>query len=138
MRQYVGLAVAIGCVALLFVGGVFVPPRIWTRDQARAAIVAGTSIGANNLAIGNSRVPCRGPSWDLELFGRKLVSLNKYSFGYTVGATHEGWASNASGSVCWSVTDGWWVWTIDPPYQRYSSDQPPETRGAGQREAGAR
>jgi hypothetical protein len=132
---WAGLA---GLIAIVGAGLAYLgPPMIWTRADAAAAVINGTSIGPENIKLGNSRMPCRGPRWDFTVFGTPLFTLNKYGFGYTVGATHEDWKTNGSGSVCRNIWAGEWVWVIDPPYDSFSSDRSPESRGL-KREAGAR
>lgn len=104
-----GALVAFVVIALI-AAGYFIPPLIWTRADAVASIIERTDFGPENVGLGNSRVPCRGPNKAL------------YIFGYTVGATHKDFKTNASGSVCWDIFKSRWVWRIDPPYEHMSSE----------------
>ena len=61
--------------------------------------------------VGNSRIPYRGPG------------KARYLFGYIMTVRQDGWTVNGSGSVCWSLFEGGWVWRVDPPYASLRSEQ---------------
>lgn len=102
-------AIIAGAVfVLLFAGGYFIPPLIWTREDAHQAIIDSSSL--SQVGLGRSRVPCRGPN---KAF---------YVFGYTLSPVHQTWQLEGSGAVCWDIFKRRWDWRIDPPHERYSSD----------------
>ena len=114
--QFVKAGVVAIAVAAVFLAGYLVPPLIWTRAEAAAAVSFGSAILRGNITLGNSRIPCRGPS------------QKYYVFGYTVGVTNKDWPAGGSGSVCWDIFNSKWDWRIDPPYDHLSSDRSIESR----------
>jgi hypothetical protein len=109
------IAAAVAVCIAIFLAGYFIPRLMWTKESALGALLDGTKIPG--ISLGNSRVPCRGPD------------KKYFVFGYTMAIGVED--KNGSGSVCWDVFNSKWEWRVDPPYERFSSDRPPEERGAG-------